>query len=177
MEYFLFNYVVFFIAPSNSESEPESPLYKSEVTKTLKSDNIEEESSRVELDLSIRKRTRRHSQEPAEPKFITKLDNKEIFESLPITLICEVYANPEAEISWYKNDVLIESNERYLIESDGGLCVLRIERCDLDDEGEYKCVAKNELGSDNTYCELLVESKLKFSLSSRFFFSNFLLYF
>lgn len=145
-------------------------MYKSEVTKTLKSENVEEESSKVELDLSIRKRPRRHSQEPAEPKFITKLDNKEIFESLPITLICEVHANPEAEITWFKNDVLIESNERYLIESDSGLCVLRIERCDLDDEGEYKCVAKNELGSDYTYCELLVESKFKFSYHLEFAF-------
>lgn len=39
---------------------------------------------------------------PQAPYFITKLEPKEIFETMPVTLYCEVSAFPEAEITWYQ---------------------------------------------------------------------------
>ena len=39
---------------------------------------------------------------PMAPKFIVELEPKEIFETMPVKLECEVTGNPEPEITWYQ---------------------------------------------------------------------------
>jgi hypothetical protein len=40
--------------------------------------------------------------QPQAPTFVSKLQQKEIFESMPVTLECHVTSNPEATITWFK---------------------------------------------------------------------------
>jgi len=37
---------------------------------------------------------------PEAPKFVSQLEHKEIFESMPVKLMCEVIGFPEPEITW-----------------------------------------------------------------------------
>ena len=39
---------------------------------------------------------------PAAPTFVSELEHKEVFESMPITLECAVTGHPEPTITWYQ---------------------------------------------------------------------------
>ena len=39
---------------------------------------------------------------PEAPKFVQKLEPKEIFETMPVTLISRVTGHPQPEITWYQ---------------------------------------------------------------------------
>lgn len=96
------------------------------------------------------------------PLFTEPLKDVQVDEDHPATFNCRVSGKPEPEITWYKDDSLIEAGERHVIKMDfDNLCVLMIPKSDLDDEGTYKCEAKNECGQDSTYSELVVNGEGK----------------
>ncbi|ELT91011.1 hypothetical protein CAPTEDRAFT_77799, partial [Capitella teleta] len=91
--------------------------------------------------------------------FITKLEPKEIFESMPVTLYCEVSALPMAEITWYQDGKKVTACEHMQMDYQRGVCRLFIDKVTIEDEAEYTCEAVNEHGVATTIAELLVESK------------------
>ena len=56
----------------------------------------------------------------------------------------------------------ISSTEHMQLSYLKGICRLHIDRLTLEDEAEYLCEAKNEIGISNTAAEVLVESKRKY---------------
>ncbi|KAK3876548.1 hypothetical protein Pcinc_018676 [Petrolisthes cinctipes] len=63
----------------------------------------------------------------------------------PAVLSCKVHANPDPQIFWFKNtDPVDEMNSNVVISGDGR--ELRIIATDVDDAGNYTCLAVNEAG-------------------------------
>lgn len=66
----------------------------------------------------------------------------------------------DPDIKWYKNGVLIENSEndtRIFIHEDNK--VLDIKFMKIEDEGEFKCVGTNRMGSVEMMTNLKIASK------------------
>lgn len=50
---------------------------------------------------------------------------------------CKVHGNPTPVVEWAKGDIRIESNEKYVVQSDG----LLIKNATEADDGTYSCTA------------------------------------
>ena len=69
------------------------------------------------------------------------------------SLTCKVQGDPIPVITWYFQDLIIRNSSRYTVSRDG---VLVIDSVTDDDSGQYKCVAKNEVGQKSADKNLLV---------------------
>lgn len=69
----------------------------------------------------------------------------EVVENEPVSLVCPVTGSPPPTVVWYKDGNQIDdSDEGYSLSTDGTLIVMNV---DVNDEGLYKCVATNDVGS------------------------------
>lgn len=91
------------------------------------------------------------------PQFSKPLESPKAVENSPVTLECEVIGSPAISIEWHKDDSRVRQTTRVRTEFDGKICRLIFLRTELDDEADYKCVAKNDFGMASTECELLVQ--------------------
>ena len=90
------------------------------------------------------------------PEIAEPLKDVTVVEGEPATLECELKGEPQPDIEWFRDGKQLEESKRVRMEFDGEVCSLTLKPSELDDEGEYKCVARNELGSASTKAELLV---------------------
>lgn len=90
------------------------------------------------------------------PKFTQPLKSVDVEEGMSATLECEVIGSPVPSITWFKDGERVEDTARYQTRSNGKRATLTVTNATLDDEGDYKCVAENPLGSAFCSCELLV---------------------
>ena len=95
------------------------------------------------------------------PVFIESLQPVEVVEGSPAKLQCKVTGVPEPSIEWFRDGEPVKEDKRIKIRFDGELCTLKILSTELEDEGTYKCVAKNDLGSVSCASELLVNEPNK----------------
>lgn len=79
----------------------------------------------------------------------------------PAKLQCRVTSKPEPTIDWFRDNEPVKEDKRVKIRFDGELCTLKILETELEDEGAYKCFAKNEFGSVSCTSELLVNEPYK----------------
>lgn len=79
-----------------------------------------------------------------------------MIEGEPARLECRVTGLPNPKITWLKDDKILIDNNRVKTGVEGELCFLDIPETVLDDEGEYKCEARNDFGKATTMAELLV---------------------
>lgn len=77
-------------------------------------------------------------------------------EGQPASLECELKGEPQPDIEWFRDDEKVKESKRVRMNFDGKSSSLTFKPSELDDEGGYKCVARNELGSASTTAELLV---------------------
>lgn len=99
--------------------------------------NLEVYASDVSADLA-----------PTFTRGMKELYNSKINE---INITCHVRGKPTPAITWSKDGVTIEPNEKYqLIEHDDGLCELNISDCTRQDNGKYVCQADNRAGKADT---------------------------
>ncbi|KAL9897501.1 klingon isoform 2-T6 [Glossina fuscipes fuscipes] len=75
-------------------------------------------------------------------------------EGFEAKLVCIVYADPVATVSWYQNSFLIQSTDRRIMSSRGNRHTLTIRHIQQEDFGNYSCVADNSLGRSRKYMEL-----------------------
>ena len=90
------------------------------------------------------------------PKFTQPLESVEVTEGSGTTLECKVTGTPEPNITWFKDGESVTDVKRYKTRFDGERATLKITTTELDDEGQYKCVAENTFGSASCSSELLV---------------------
>lgn len=107
------------------------------------------------------------------PQFTTGLKNLAIVDGERLTLQCQVAGDPEPQVTWYKDNKKLESNEFVDLKYKYGLATLKIEEAYPDDSGEYKCVAKNYVNQAETTCTLKVKGKFRLnSFKGQLFFKN-----
>ncbi|KAM7364327.1 klingon [Cochliomyia hominivorax] len=75
-------------------------------------------------------------------------------EGFEAKLVCIVYADPIATVSWYQNSFLIQTTDRRIMSSRGNRHTLTIRHIQQEDFGNYSCVADNTLGRSRKYMEL-----------------------
>ena len=90
------------------------------------------------------------------PEITKPLESVTVTEGEPATLKCELKGEPQPDIEWFRDGEQVKESKRIRMSFDGKSCSLTFKPSELDDEGEYKCVARNELGSASTTAELLV---------------------
>ena len=67
----------------------------------------------------------------------------------------------EPDVSWYKNDILLEDTGRYVIvdQDEDQIFTLAVEDVLPEDEGKYRCVAENEAGKSESVAELFITER------------------
>lgn len=93
--------------------------------------------------------------------FIESLQPVEVVQGSPAKLQCKVTGTPEPIIEWFRDSEPVKEDKRIKMRFDGELCTLKILSTELEDEGAYKCVAKNDIGSVSCASELLVNEPNK----------------
>jgi hypothetical protein len=70
---------------------------------------------------------------------------------------CFLISEPEAELTWYHNEILVSSNDRQITVNKDDQCSLIINECELEDFGDYKIIARNSFGEAQSQCRLNVQ--------------------
>ncbi|XP_061582850.1 immunoglobulin-like and fibronectin type III domain-containing protein 1 isoform X2 [Cololabis saira] len=73
-----------------------------------------------------------------------------------VYMTCAVRGCPAPTVSWYLNDVCINSDNNYYITNSGGICSIYILRVRAEDSGAYKVVAVNAFGKAECSTKLTV---------------------
>ena len=90
------------------------------------------------------------------PELTSPLETVEVVEGSQAKLVCRVKGKPEPKVEWFKDDVPVKESKRVQIKYDGEMSTLLFNETEVDDEGEYKCVVRNEFGEVASTAELLV---------------------
>ena len=91
------------------------------------------------------------------PLFIKELSTLHVTEGDAVRLEVIVDGIPKPVVQWFVENDLVEEDEHTHIIQEGNKHALVIDGTVLDDEAEYKCVAKNSLGKVECTAELLVD--------------------
>ena len=62
-----------------------------------------------------------------------------------VSLTCVTQGEPKPLITWVKDDIRVTNGNRFVLQASGELGIKEIGK---NDEGNYQCVAKNDVGSD-----------------------------
>ncbi|XP_055839411.1 myosin light chain kinase, smooth muscle-like isoform X1 [Episyrphus balteatus] len=95
---------------------------------------------------SMEKGSIRHGNVETLPLFIRPLKDLRCCDGDAITLECHVEAVPEPVIIWEKDGHVLHSGKDVDMVYDGTKAILSVRRVYPEDEGEYTCVAKNNVG-------------------------------
>ena len=91
------------------------------------------------------------------PSFGRKLFNAHVSEGKAISLEVSVSGQPRPEVSWFvEGEPVVQDRHLHVIQ-DGDKSTLVIDGALLDDEGVYKCVARNLFGKVECSAEVLVD--------------------
>lgn len=93
------------------------------------------------------------------PEFILPLYNMKVMDGQSATLECQVLGNPTPTIRWSVDETNIEASKDFKMtyEETTGRCALVIGDVLPEDEGQYKVLATNELGSNSSSAYLTVQ--------------------
>ena len=72
-------------------------------------------------------------------------------------LECHVNMEPDGEVTWLKDDEPVVEDDRITFDVEDNVYSVVISPVEMDDEAEYKCVAKNDFGTAFCTTELIVE--------------------
>ncbi|XP_018323456.1 protein amalgam-like [Agrilus planipennis] len=75
-------------------------------------------------------------------------------EGLEAKLICNVDADPHAEVMWYQDSFPVQMTDRRVTSSATRSHILTIKNVQPSDFGNYSCVAVNSVGKEKRYIEL-----------------------
>ncbi|KOC67434.1 Muscle M-line assembly protein unc-89 [Habropoda laboriosa] len=89
------------------------------------------------------------------PIFIKGLRSCEARINEDFRFTIQVSISPEPSLSWYRDDVPVEENEKYQVAKENlGTCHLDVRKLEFVDQAEWKCVASNDHGESVTSCFL-----------------------
>nr|XP_020486337.1 immunoglobulin-like and fibronectin type III domain-containing protein 1 [Labrus bergylta] len=91
------------------------------------------------------------------PAFSVPLKKHNSPESYECYMSCAVTGNPRPHVTWYKNNVSLNTNTNYYITNTCGVCSMVILKVDSKDCGEYTVMAENPLGRVECSSKLVVK--------------------
>ena len=94
------------------------------------------------------------------PEVIKPAEDVEVEEGKPARIECQISGQPKLNVEWFKDSDKVKETKRVKLESDDEKFSLNFKETKLEDEGDYKCIARNEFGSVSTNAELLVNEAL-----------------
>ena len=80
----------------------------------------------------------------------------ELKEGADVKFTCRTKGEPKPDIEWYKDDILLDQDDRVTVEQNDGVSTLTIKNVTAGDEAVYKALARNPLGITTSQAELLV---------------------
>nr|XP_057911734.1 immunoglobulin-like and fibronectin type III domain-containing protein 1 [Doryrhamphus excisus] len=93
----------------------------------------------------------------APPAFSVPLKMRNTPESYECYMSCAVTGNPKPYITWYRNNISLNTNTNYYITNTCGVCSMAILKVGPKDSGEYTIVAENALGRVECSTKLVVK--------------------
>ncbi|XP_037639979.1 immunoglobulin-like and fibronectin type III domain-containing protein 1 [Sebastes umbrosus] len=81
------------------------------------------------------------------PSFIVPLKRRTSPQGYECYMSCAVKGDPAPRVTWYRNNISLNTNTNYHITNVCGVCSLLILRVAPRDDGEYKVVIENKLGT------------------------------
>lgn len=81
------------------------------------------------------------------PSFIVPLRRRTAPQGYGCHMSCAVKGDPAPRVTWYHNNINLNTNTNYHITNVCGVCSLLILTVGARDNGEYKVVIENKLGS------------------------------
>uniref|UniRef100_A0A3Q3KYR1 Immunoglobulin-like and fibronectin type III domain-containing protein 1 n=1 Tax=Mastacembelus armatus TaxID=205130 RepID=A0A3Q3KYR1_9TELE len=81
------------------------------------------------------------------PSFIVPLRRRTAPQGYECHMSCAVKGDPAPHVTWYHNNICLNTNTNYHITNVCGICSLLILRVGANDTGEYKVVIENKLGT------------------------------
>ncbi|XP_029630308.1 immunoglobulin-like and fibronectin type III domain-containing protein 1.1 isoform X3 [Salmo trutta] len=90
------------------------------------------------------------------PKFLVPLKMHTAPQGYECYMSCAVRGDPTPHVTWYRNNISLNTNTNYLISNTCGVCSMLILRVGPKDTGEYKITAENHLGRAECSTKLTV---------------------
>ncbi|XP_040890312.1 immunoglobulin-like and fibronectin type III domain-containing protein 1 [Toxotes jaculatrix] len=91
------------------------------------------------------------------PSFSVPLKMRNSPESYECYMSCAVTGNPRPHVTWYKNNISLNTNTNYYITNTCGVCSMVILKVGPKDSGDYMVVAENPLGRVECSTKLVVK--------------------
>ncbi|XP_054473736.1 immunoglobulin-like and fibronectin type III domain-containing protein 1 [Anoplopoma fimbria] len=91
------------------------------------------------------------------PAFSVPLKMHNSPESYECYMSCAVTGNPKPHVTWYRNNISLNTNTNYYITNTCGVCSMVILRVGPKDSGDYTVIAENPLGRDECSTKLVVK--------------------
>lgn len=74
---------------------------------------------------------------------------------------CRISGDPTPTVEWFKNSLPLATDDRVTTGSAGDMNYVNFLEVKNKDEGRYRCVATNEVGSVSTTADLTIESSVR----------------
>uniref|UniRef100_A0A3B4YZD7 Immunoglobulin like and fibronectin type III domain containing 1, tandem duplicate 3 n=1 Tax=Stegastes partitus TaxID=144197 RepID=A0A3B4YZD7_9TELE len=93
------------------------------------------------------------------PSFSVPLKLHSSPESYECYMSCAVTGNPKPHVTWYRNNVSLNTNTNYYITNTCGVCSMVILKVGSKDSGNYSVIAENPIGRVECSTKLVVKGK------------------
>ena len=136
------------------------PLSSSEESigpRTQKEDSKKVVEKMPSVAVELKMDTKSQPEEQVSPKFVQNLVDKRIYEGESVKLEAKFIGTPKPSFIWLKEEQPFSGNQRIRIYEEGDNVGIEITTAELDDEADYMCIARNDVGEAKTVAELLVE--------------------
>lgn len=90
------------------------------------------------------------------PTLVEPLKNQTIMEGNPVIFKCRCIGKPNPTAQWFKGENIIKQSRYFQMSREGEYYNLRISEAFPEDEGTFKCVLSNKLGTTQTQATLKV---------------------
>lgn len=100
------------------------------------------------------------------PIFTVPLKTHNSPEKYECYMSCAVRGNPSPYVTWYRNNISLNTNTNYYISNTCGVCSLLILTVGPKDNGEYKVVAENSSGRTECSTQLTIRGMPYYTIRS-----------
>lgn len=90
------------------------------------------------------------------PTIVEPLRDQNVKEGQSVAFKCKITAKPVPQVKWQKGDKVIKPSKYFQMVKEGDYFILKISEAFPEDEGVYKCVATNPVGTIATQANLKV---------------------